>query len=53
MTAIHYGTGSGDVKLSRGCTGRAQLAYVKAFDPQTGVRLAELKLADHGADIPA
>ncbi|MDQ1047718.1 GNAT family N-acetyltransferase [Streptomyces sp. V4I2] len=53
VTAIHYGTGSGDVKLSRGCTGRAQLAYVKAFDPQTGVRLAELKLADHGADIPA
>jgi len=52
VTAIHYGTGSGNVKLSRGCVGRAQLAYVKAFDPVTADRVAELRLADHGADIP-
>lgn len=52
VTAIHYGTGSGNVKLSRGCVGRAQLAYVKAFDPVTADRVAELTLADHGADIP-
>lgn len=50
VTAIHYGTGSGDVKLSRGCVGRVQLAYVKAFDPVTAGRVAELRLVDHGAD---
>lgn len=44
MTAINYGTGSGNVKLSRGCVGRAQLAYVKAFDPVTADRVVELGL---------
>ncbi|MFJ8623610.1 GNAT family N-acetyltransferase [Kitasatospora sp. NPDC093550] len=45
VTAIHYSTGSDTVKLSRGCTGRRQLAHLKAFDPGLAGRLQELAAA--------
>ncbi|MGW2283071.1 GNAT family N-acetyltransferase [Streptomyces sp. NPDC001770] len=42
LSQIHYSTGSDRVKLSRGCTPRRQVAYVKARRPELMERLSRL-----------
>ncbi|MEU6297153.1 GNAT family N-acetyltransferase [Streptomyces erythrochromogenes] len=48
ISHIHYSTGSDRAKLSRGCTPRRQIAYVKARRPGLQDRLA--RLAERAAD---
>ncbi|MEJ8642519.1 GNAT family N-acetyltransferase [Streptomyces sp. MS1.HAVA.3] len=42
ISHIHYSTGSDRAKLSRGCTPRRQIAYIKARRPGLQERLARL-----------
>ncbi|MFF8846689.1 GNAT family N-acetyltransferase [Streptomyces sp. NPDC015127] len=42
LSQIHYSTGSDRVKLSRGCTARRQIAYVKARSPEHTEQLSRL-----------
>ncbi|MET9803537.1 GNAT family N-acetyltransferase [Streptomyces sp. NPDC006368] len=49
LTEIHYSTGSDQAKLSRGCTPRRQIAYVKARRGERQARLA--LLAEHCATV--
>jgi uncharacterized protein len=51
LSQIHYSTGSDRVKLSRGCTPRRQIAYVKALSPEHAEQLS--RLAHLCASAPA
>jgi predicted N-acyltransferase len=49
VTDIHYSTGSGLVKISRGCVPREQIAYVKALTPLVNHELRALGELTGGA----